>query len=124
MQSDLLVIPGSEITRELPAGHINAIFIKDANKLIQVKNPPRDDSDVDDAYVGQAFYEAATKWPAQEAVEEAVKQGAFLFWNHPYWEAQTPDGIARITNFHALNAKNNKLHGIEIANGNSTNHSR
>ena len=119
MQSDLLVIPGSEITRELPAGHINAIFIKDANKLIQVKNPPRDDSDVDDAYVGQAFYEAATKWPAQEAVEEAVKQGAFLFWNHPYWEEQTPDGIARITNFHALNAKNNKLHGIEIANGNN-----
>ena len=92
MQSDLLVIPGSEITRELPAGHINAIFIKDANKLIQVKNPPRDDLDVDDAYVGQAFYEAATKWPAQEAVEEAVKQGAFLFWNHPYWEEQTPDG--------------------------------
>ena len=29
--SDLLVIPGSEITRDMPAGHINAIFIKDAN---------------------------------------------------------------------------------------------
>ena len=28
MQSDLLVIPGSEITRDMPAGHINAVFIE------------------------------------------------------------------------------------------------
>ena len=113
MQSDLLVIPGSEITRDMPAGHINAVFIEDANKLIKVESAPKDNSDV------AGFYAAAKQWPAQEAVEEAVKQGAFLFWNHPYWAAQTPDGIARINNFHALNAKNNKLHGIEIANGNT-----
>tara|TARA_E500000331_G_scaffold1704_1_gene1753 strand:+ start:178 stop:1374 length:1197 start_codon:yes stop_codon:yes gene_type:complete len=113
VQSDLLIIPGSEITRDMPAGHINAIFINDANKLIRVENPPNDHSDVG------GFYAAAKQWPAQDAVEEAVKQGAFLFWNHPYWAAQTPDGIARINDFHALNAKNNKLHGIEIANGNT-----
>ena len=85
MQSDLLIIPGSEITRDMPAGHINAIFINDANKLIRVENPPNDHSDVG------GFYAAAKQWPAQDAVEEAVKQGAFLFWNHPYWAAQTPD---------------------------------
>ena len=99
MQSDLLVIPGSEITRDMPAGHINAVFIEDANKLIKVESAPKDNSDV------AGFYAAAKQWPAQEAVEEAVKQGAFLFWNHPYWAAQTPDGIARINAFHALNAK-------------------
>ncbi len=31
---DLIVIPGSEITRHMPPGHFNAIFIKDANKLL------------------------------------------------------------------------------------------
>ena len=32
--SDILVLNGSEITRDMPPGHANAIFIKDANKLI------------------------------------------------------------------------------------------
>ncbi len=113
VDSDLIIIPGSEITRDMPAGHINAIFIQDANKLINVKNVPKDDGDV------AGFYAAAKEWPAQSAVEAAAQQGAFLFWNHPYWARQTPDGIARITDFHASNAKNNMLHGIEIANGNT-----
>lgn len=111
--SDLLIIPGSEITRDMPAGHINAIFIKDANKLINVTTPPKDDGDV------AGFYMAAKEWPAQKAVEAAAQQGAFIFWNHPYWARQTPDGIARITEFHESNAKNDMLHGIEIANGNT-----
>jgi len=111
--SDLLIIPGSEITRDMPAGHINAVFIQDANELIQVSTPPKDNGDV------AGFYAAAKEWPAQKAVEAAAKQGAFIFWNHPYWARQTPDGIARITDFHESNAKNNMLHGIEIANGNT-----
>ena len=111
--SELLIVPGSEITRDMPAGHINAIFIQDANELINVVNPPKDESDV------AAYYAAAKEWPAQKAVEAATRQGAFLFWNHPYWARQTPDGIARITDFHESNAKNNMLHGIEIANGNT-----
>lgn len=32
---DLMVIPGVEITREGPAGHINAVFVKDANPLVR-----------------------------------------------------------------------------------------
>lgn len=111
--SQLMVIRGSEITREAPAGHINAIFIEDANKLLNVANPPEDRSDV------LGYYTAANQWPAQSALEAAQKQGAFIFWNHPYWTRQTPDGIARINDFHADNAKNGVLHGIEIANGNT-----
>tara|TARA_R110002072_G_scaffold1780_3_gene14614 strand:+ start:8423 stop:9745 length:1323 start_codon:yes stop_codon:yes gene_type:complete len=35
---DLLVIPGIEITRNDQAGHMNAVFVKDANKLVQQRN--------------------------------------------------------------------------------------
>jgi hypothetical protein len=109
--SELMVIRGSEITREAPAGHINAIFIEDANKLLNVTNPPEDKSDV------LGYYTAANQWPAQSAVEAAHQQGAFIFWNHPDWTRQAPDGIARINDFHADNAKKGILNGIEIANG-------
>ena len=109
--SDLIVIRGSEITRDAPAGHINAVFIDDANKLIKVDKPPADTSD------DLAYYSAAKEWPAQKAVEAAQAQNAFIFWNHPYWTRQAPDGIARMNKFHSTNARNGVLHGIEIANG-------
>ena len=109
--SDLIVIRGSEITRDAPAGHINAVFIDDANKLIKVDKLPADTSDV------LAYYSAAKEWPAQKAVEAAQAQNAFIFWNHPYWTRQAPDGIARMNKFHSTNARNGVLHGIEIANG-------
>jgi hypothetical protein len=64
-----------------------------------------------------AYYAAAREWPAQMAVEAANAQQGFLFWNHPWWTRQQRDGITRINAFHAANAKNGLLHGIEIANG-------
>jgi len=109
--SELLIVAGSEITRNFPAGHINAVFIKDANQLLSVENPPADAADA------TAYYNEATKWPAQNAVDAANDQGAFVFWNHPYWTVQKPDGIAHMNNFHRANAKAGKLHGIEIVNG-------
>jgi predicted metal-dependent phosphoesterase TrpH len=109
--SDLIIVAGSEITRQFPAGHINAVFIEDANALFQVDNAPEDVSDA------SAYYTQANKWPAQNAVDAAHSQGAFIFWNHPYWTAQKPDGIARMNKFHRANIKSDKLHGIEIANG-------
>ena len=112
-ETELIVIRGSEITRDAPAGHINAVFIEDANALMKVDSPPTDQGDV------SAYYSAANKWPAQQAVEAAHAQNAFLFWNHPYWTRQSPDGIARMNDFHAANARNGLLHGIEIANGNT-----
>ena len=109
--SKLLVIPGTEITRGDPAGHMNAIFIADANKIINVANPPAAPEDT------RAYFEAAAAWPVQNAVDTAHAQGAFVFWNHPYWTTEKPDGIARITEFHRRNIRAGKLHGIEIANG-------
>jgi 3',5'-nucleoside bisphosphate phosphatase len=108
--SDLMVIRGSEITRNAPAGHINAIFINDANDLIKLLPP-------DDPYDPRAYARKLSQWPAQAAVEAANDQGAFLFWNHPYWARDFPNGIPVIPEFHINNASKGLLHGVEIANG-------
>ena len=110
--SDLLVIPGSEITRSAPTGHINAIFIADANKLVKVEKS-------EETLSARDYYRKASQWPAQEAVNAAAEQGAFLFWNHPYWAADFPNGIPVVPEFHLKNIKIGLLHGIEIANGRS-----
>lgn len=91
-KAPLIVIPGSEITKVVnPPGHMNAVFIKDANKL--VKGTP------------------------EEQVVEANAQGAFVFWNHPYWHAQKPDGVATLDPQHAGWIKRGLIQGIEVANG-------
>ena len=88
---DLIVIPGSEITRHMPPGHFNAIFIKDANKLLIES----------DSIAG---------------IYEANKQGAFVFWNHPMWGSQAPDGVARLSDMHKDFITQDLMHGIEIVN--------
>ena len=87
---DILVINGAEITRDMPPGHINAIFIKDANKLL-LADPI-------------------------EVYREAKRQGAFIFWNHPSWIAQQPDGVATLTNMHKELLKEGLINGIEVVN--------
>lgn len=86
----LMVIKGAEITRDMPPGHNNAIFIEDANKL-----------EIADSI---------------EVFRETQRQGAFVFWNHPNWVAQREDGIARLTDMHRYLIKENLLHGIEVVN--------
>jgi len=87
----LIIINGQEITRSMPPGHINAIFLDDANKLLH----PND---------------------SLKGIEEANKQNAFVFWNHPAWPAQRSDGIAKLDDFHRYLIDNNLLHGIEVVN--------
>jgi len=88
---DLIIVKGSEITRKMPPGHNNAIFISDPNKLL-----------VDDSI--QVF-------------RDAKKQGAFIFWNHPAWTPQRKDGMASLTDVHRLLIKEKLLDGIEVVNG-------
>ncbi len=109
--SNLLIVSGSEITREAPAGHMNAVFVKDSNTLLKL--PPAADKITDTIEI----YKAAHGWPADAAVKAATAQGAFVFWNHPYWTAQNPDGRAKLDPFHAALIRSKDLHGIEIANG-------
>ena len=108
--SSVIVLSGTEITRYEPVGHINAIFIGDANKLLNVEGDAKTSTDT------QTFGEAAIQWPAQKAVEAAHKQGAFMFWNHPNWSNRATSGITKMHDFHANNIRRGMLHGIEVAN--------
>lgn len=86
----LLVLRGAEITRAMPPGHMNAIFLEDVNPLL-------------------------TEDPG-DALREAVRQGAFTFWNHPSYPAQKPDAIAELTDMHRQFIDEGLLHGIEVVN--------
>jgi len=87
---NLLIIPGSEITRDAPIGHSNALFTKDANLLLN-EDP------------ATTFF-------------EAKKQNAFVFWNHPAWHRQSPSGNPILSEFQLERIKNGELHGIEVIN--------
>ena len=129
--SDLILIAGSEITREAPADHINAVFIKDANALLRVEaNPPKVQAATPEeekrlrAVPKQLleegvldYYAAANQWPAEEAVRVANHQGAFVFWNHPFYTRAHRSALALMTEFHQALIQAGQLHGIEIANG-------
>ncbi len=86
----LTLIRGAEITREMPPGHLNAIFLQYASRL---KTPD---------------------W--RDAVREAYEQGAFIFWNHPGWNGQQPDGVARWYPEQSELLAAGMLHGIEVVN--------
>ncbi|MCF8262158.1 MAG: PHP domain-containing protein [Melioribacteraceae bacterium] len=87
---ELMIIRGAEITRKMPPGHANAIFINDANLLLQ-----------EDVFT---------------VFREAKKQGAFTFWNHPNWTSQKKDGIASLTEMHKELIAEELLNGIEVVN--------
>lgn len=108
--SGLIVVPGVEITRQFPAGHMNAIFIEDANLLFRAPEIP-------EPFDAREYSRRAELWPPQLAVEAANDQGAFVFWNHAYWTRDFPDGIAVMPEFHLKNIEAGLLHGIEVANG-------
>ena len=92
----LIIIPGAEITRAMPPGHVNAIFITDANALV--------------ANQGE------TEIEIMEIFEQTREQGAFTFWNHPAWTSQRADGIAELEDLHRTLIDEGLLHGIEVAN--------
>ena len=90
---EIIIIHGAEITRDLPPGHCNALFINDANKLVQ------------ENYI--------------DTFREAKKQGAFIFWNHPNWIGQNKQGITQLSPIHEALIKEGLLHGVEVTNENS-----
>jgi len=110
--SQLIVISGSEITRNAPAGHMNAVFIEDANALLPIPEAPEGMN---------PLFHAVSVWPPESAVSAANEQGAFVCWNHPWSSPDTPNRFARMTDFHKLLIEKGQLHGIEIVNGSTYN---
>ena len=106
---DVLVIPGAEITRGMPPGHVNAVFIQDANALL-----------VDSYDYGNAKNDSEkAQTGALKSIKVANEQGAFVFWNHPYFPpVDNPGGELLMGPVHKKLFKRKQLHGIEIANGN------
>lgn len=81
-----IVIQGTEITRKKPLGHLNALFINDAVPM-----------DVEDPL---------------NSIDEAMRQGAFIMWNHPGW----PDDTSTLYPVHEDLIKAGKIHGVEVFN--------
>lgn len=83
---DFIVIKGTEITRSKPLGHLNALFVQDVMPM-----------DVEDPL---------------KAIDEAVRQGAFVMWNHPGW----PDDKTTLYPVHEELIRDKKIHGVEVFN--------
>ncbi|MCP5523056.1 MAG: histidinol-phosphatase [Verrucomicrobiales bacterium] len=86
----VIVVHGSEITRKMPPGHLNAIFLSDSETL------------------------DTPEW--RDSLKTAQEQGAFIFWNHPGWTGQQADGLARWYPEHDELLERGALHGIEVVN--------
>lgn len=89
-ETGVTVIHGSEITRGMPPGHLNALFISDGNPL------------------------KTDNW--KDAVLEVKKQGGIIEWNHPGWTAQQPDGVSRWYDDHTWLYETGILKCAEIIN--------
>lgn len=86
---DVLVIRGTEVSRDMPPGHWNAIFTQDNN--------PLETPDYRDAF------------------REACRQGSFLYWNHPGWDGQAPNETLWHPEHEAL-YREGFMMGIEVYN--------
>ncbi|MBN2635985.1 MAG: hypothetical protein JXR61_06925 [Prolixibacteraceae bacterium] len=85
----IILVKGAEITRNMPPGHFNTLFISNANLLER-----------EDVF---------------EALQEARDQGAFIVWNHPGWKAQQPDSTLWWPQ-HTRLYNSKLLNGIEVFN--------
>ena len=99
-RTDLLLIAGAEITRKYSPGHVNALFIDDANPLLTAKNRK------EETYIN-----------ARDALREAKAQQGFMIWNHPAWQNDFPDGVIKISKKQQALFDEGLIHGIEVANG-------
>jgi len=90
---NIIIIRGSEISRDMPPGHINAIFLTDCDELAQ------------ENYI--------------DVIRAAKNQNAFIFWNHPGWKKQQFKKTTTWWPEHTQLLDEGLLHGIEVANGNS-----
>jgi len=85
----IMLIKGSEISRKMPPGHLNAIFLTNSDEL--------DTPDYMDAFL------------------VAKAQNAFIFWNHPCWDAQQPDTTLWMDE-HTKLLEQGLMQGIEVVN--------
>ncbi len=112
---NVLVINGAEVTRGVQVGHMNAVFIEDANALMTPGKP----SAYSDEDMGERFMHptADNLEEARQSLQSARDQGAFIFLNHPSWPGLSPDGRGRLSDFQQSLIDDGLIDGIEVGNG-------
>ena len=85
---NIILIQAAEITRDMPPGHFNCLFLKDVAAL-----------NVPDFWT---------------AINNAVSQNAFIIWNHPGWTME--DEIPIWYNEHTRLYNEGHLNGMELVN--------
>lgn len=95
----LLVIHGGEISRGMPPGHWNCLFVSDCDKICEEAEKFNDDE-----------FKAA-----HAGLKEAKAQGGFTMWNHPNWEKQAPNETKWWPE-HTKLYKEGYMQGIEVYN--------
>jgi 3',5'-nucleoside bisphosphate phosphatase len=95
-ENNIILIKGTEITRNTPPGHFNAIFVDDVSGYLE----DRETNALD-----------------RQAVEKASAQKAFIFWNHPGWKVNQIEGSYEWVDFVDALKRDKMLHGIEVFNG-------
>lgn len=94
-ENNILLIKGTEVTRDTPPGHFNALFIEHDRNLVADRSNALD----------------------EQAIQAVIDQNAFVFWNHPGWRAKTIEGSYEWIPFVEKMYQEKKLHGIEVVNG-------
>ena len=87
-KNGVLVVKGTEITRDTPPGHYNAVFINDVD--------PLDDPNF------------------MTQIRRANEQNGFVFWNHHIWKGIEKGMWSEVQE---TMYKKHWLHGMEVANG-------
>ncbi|MBK5194480.1 MAG: histidinol-phosphatase [Proteiniphilum sp.] len=93
-KNNIILVKGTEITRNTPPGHFNAIYIGDASGYIEGRSNEQD----------------------RAAVMKAATQNSFIFWNHPGWQPGI-EGSYEWIDFVDDLSRSKALHGIEVING-------
>ncbi len=98
---NILLVKAAEITRDTPPGHYNALFLDTIDAL-------------DTKGQSKAEGQAAKDEEFLLAIKAANEQKAFVFWDHPNWQAR--NGGRVWFDIHTRLFKEKLVHGIEVVN--------
>ncbi|MBP5383310.1 MAG: hypothetical protein J6Y45_08170 [Bacteroidales bacterium] len=105
----MIVIPGVEITRSKPFGHMNFLFVKDAN----VFSEDRYVSDSDGKPLEDDFGRKVNNMETlMDDIAAAMEQDCFIQWNHPGW----PDKKCDMFDIQREMLAKGQINAVEICN--------
>lgn len=99
---NMILIRGAELTKERPLGHINVLFLKDANALVPFQNPEKQKAED----------------RIEELLTEVKHQGGLAIFNHPWGSGpEGSKGDQFWSPIHESLYQKGLIQGIEVASG-------